>query len=332
MAEEQAKGKEIVPAGDSALAPKNNGPIVETSSSAVAARAKAEIEARFLYAMSNPRNFDTARQNILKACERPVFAASAEYAKPVGGRDIIGLSVRFAEEAFRCWGNLDVSVTVVFDDDERRIYRVTAIDLETNATQHQDVIVEKTVERKSTRQGDKIIATRQNTRGEKVYIKEATEDEMMVKSHAMLAKIRRNLILMLIPSDIREEAEALARKTVKDRDAKDPEAARKQILDKFFDLGVTAEQVEAVIGKSLKQLNPAELNLLRKMHQAIKDGEATWADIEADSGLSKLSEKTPEPKDTGKGTAGLKAASKDKAEQIEAAIRREDAEMEKSER
>src|SRR3954464_1839255 len=96
----------------------------ETSSSAIAAREKASVEARFIMAANRPRDFETSRRRLVDACKRPGFAAMARYSKPVGRERIEGLSIRFAEEARVLWGNMDVTVLLVFDDDMRRIYRV----------------------------------------------------------------------------------------------------------------------------------------------------------------------------------------------------------------
>src|SRR4051812_3002460 len=107
-------------------------PVVETASTAVAAREKAAVEARFLVAINRPRNPDAARVRLLARAKAPQFAAVAEYAKPVGGKKVRGASIRMMEEIARQWGNVDVQSPVVFDDDERRIIRVTATDLESN--------------------------------------------------------------------------------------------------------------------------------------------------------------------------------------------------------
>lgn len=284
--------------------------LAETAASAVAARERAAVEARFIVAVKCPRSADQARLRILDACKRPRFAESARYSKPVGGKNIEGLSIRFAEEAARAWGNLDVSGMIVFDDTVRRIYRVTGTDLETNATQSQDVIVEKVVERRNPRQGQTVIGQRLNTKGEVVYLIEANEDELHNKVNAMVAKARRNIILTLIPSDISEEAEELIIKTVRERDSKDPAGARKAILDAFWTLGVTPEAVQEFLQKPLDQVNPAELSTLRAIYTAIKDGETTWqAATEELSGKVGTGKKTDRGADALKGKLGEKAAS-----------------------
>lgn len=252
--------------------------VVETASATLAARERASVEARYLVAMQRPRDFDTARLRILKACRRPRFAEAARYAKPIGREKVHGLSIRFAEEIRVLWGNLDVTAYLVFDDEKRRIYRVIGTDLETNAADSVDVMVEKHVERRFAKQGQEVIAQRLNSNGQVVYIIAATEDEVHVKANNMVAKARRNVILTLIPADIKEEAEDECIKTVATRDAKDPEAARKAILDSFFQLGVMPQQVSELLAKPLEQINPAELTLLRTIYTAMKEGETTWAE------------------------------------------------------
>jgi hypothetical protein len=254
--------------------------VAETASVATAAREKASIEARALMAMHRPRNFDAARLRLLAACKRPRFAETARYTKPVSGEKAAdGLSIRFAEEARVLWGNVDVSSFLVFDDDERRVYRVVGTDLETNASDGVDVMIEKTVERRSPREGDDVIRSRTNSKGSKVYLIRANEDALLVKVNREIAKARRNVILTLLPADIKEECEAQCIETVRDRDAKDPDGARKALLGAFFEIGVTPEQLVEYLGHPIEQLNPAELHVLRKVYTGIKDGEATWTDI-----------------------------------------------------
>lgn len=285
----------------------------ETSSSAIAAREKAAVEARYLVAISRPRDFETGRRRLLDACKRPRFAAAARYSKPVGRERVTGFSIRFAEEARVLWGNIDVTTLLVFDDDSRRIYRVAATDLETNATESVDVMVEKFVERSTVREGQEVLGQRQNTQGRTVYRIRATEDDLTVKVNAIISKYRRNGILSLIPADVKEDCEKQMLATVRDEDAKDPAAARKAIFDAFWDMGVTPAQIGEMLGKPVEQINPAELHMLRTYYTALKEGESTWAEIvEAHTG-GKVSTTNGAATPT-KGTAGLKDALTKKAE------------------
>ncbi|HYG12344.1 MAG TPA: hypothetical protein VD835_20545, partial [Pyrinomonadaceae bacterium] len=97
----------------------------ETSTTALAAQAKAQIEARYIVAMQRPRDMDTVRTKLLKECSRPGFAKVARYSKPVGGSKIEGPSIRFAEAALRCMGNVVPESFVVWDDEEKRVVRVS---------------------------------------------------------------------------------------------------------------------------------------------------------------------------------------------------------------
>lgn len=277
----------------------------ETSSSAIAAREKAAVEARFLVAMNRPRDFETARRKLLDACKRTGFAEVARYAKPVGRDKVYGLSIRFAEESRVLWGNMDVTALLVFDDDERRIYRVQATDLETNATEGTDVMVEKFVERRQVKPGMEVVGKRQNSSGETVYKIRATEDDLVVKVNAHIAKARRNAILALIPADVKDECEAQCIGTLQDQDTKDPNEARKRLLDSFWKYGVSPAMIAELIGHSAETLTPVEMSTLRTYGTALKEGEATWADIvDLHTGVKKPATAT-EPT---KGNSGLKSA------------------------
>jgi len=259
--------------------PERQGAIAETASVAVAAQARASVEARYLVAMKNPRSWDTVRVQLLQSCRRPGFAAGARYSKPVGGKSVVGPSIRFAEEALRAMGNCFVETMVVFDDDENRIVRVTTTDLESNLSYPQDLIVAKTVERSKVREGQEVVGRRLNTKGQPVYIVRATEDDLLVKQAAMVSKAIRTGALRLLPSDILEEAMEVVPMTLLNEDAKDPASARKRVCDAFFTLGVEPTDLEEYLGHRLDASTPAETSLLRTIYQALKDGETTWPEV-----------------------------------------------------
>jgi hypothetical protein len=279
----------------------------ETSSTAVAARAKAAVEARYLMALQSPRNIDLARQRLLQRCESPFFASVAEYSKPIGGKKVTGASIRLMEEIARQYGNIDVQSTITFDDAERRIINVTAIDLESNYAQSQDIILHKTVERKHPKSTDTVIRSRLNSRNEMVYLIEADEDAFIVKQNAMISKTRREMIRAVVPGDLTEEALEHTRATRRNVDAKDPAGARKAVADAFFRAGVTARQLADYLEKpNLEAITDAELEVLRQIYTAIREGETTWKEVMEDKKPSaQVGDAQPAK---GKGTEGLKAA------------------------
>lgn len=252
---------------------------VETSAAAAAAREKAVVEARYIVAMKRPRDIDEVRVRLLKECQRPGFAEVAKYEKPVGREKIVGLSVRFAETAIRLMQNIQVNVAVVFDDATRRIVRVEVTDLETNTPYGQDIPIEKTVERSKAGEDREVLGTRKNTQGRTVFIVAATEDEFMNKQNAAISKVLRNHGLRLIPGDILEECSRAIDKTYSDKAAQDPEGEKKKIVDAFASIGVRPAQLGEYLEHPLDAVVPAELTMLRRIYQSIRDGETTWVAV-----------------------------------------------------
>jgi len=253
----------------------------ETASSAVAAQARAQIEARYVIAARNPRDWDNVRTKLLKECQRPRFADVARWSKPVGRDKIEGPSIRFAEAALRCMGNVAPETMVIWDDEEKRIVRVAITDCESNLSYSTDVVVQKTVERSSVKEGQQVLGSRLNSYGKPVYLVRATEDDLLNKQNSAISKALRTAALRILPGDILEECMDLVVKVQQDRDAKDPDAARKAILDAFAKLNIMPSQLAEYVGHDTAQLVPAELIDLRAVFSAIQQGETTWAALMA---------------------------------------------------
>lgn len=275
-------------------------PVVERSTTAAAAQAKAMVEARFIMALQRPRVIDEVRTRLLRACQRPGFAQMALYAKPVGRTTVEGPSIRFADEAVKCLGNVQVDEITVFENDDERHIRVEVCDLESNLAKSTTVLVKKTIERRQPRAGQEVVSQRETSRGDIVYLLRASDDEVVVKQAALVAKARRNLELQLLPQDILEECVEAIKMTRRNRAARDPDAARKAILDGFDTLGITPANLERIVGHPLAQCSPAEVDTLRTIYATIRDGQATFADYIAqaeaqgkDTGRVRLSDLVP---------------------------------------
>lgn len=255
---------------------------IETAASAVAAQAKAMIEARYIMAIRRPRDMDVVREKMLKECKRPSFAAVARYQKPIGSDRTkwpTGPSIRFAESAIRNMTNITVEVMTVYDDREKRIVRVTVTDLEANVPYFQDVTITKTIERRQAKNGDTVLRTRTNSYGDTLYILEATDDDIINKQQALISKAMRTIGLRLIPGDIVDECMEAVIETQRNADAEDPDAAKRKLFDAFGQLGVHANQIKEYLGHDAATLAPKELTELRALYSAIRDGEATWRDV-----------------------------------------------------
>lgn len=290
----------------------------ETSTSATVAQARAEIEARYVVAMQRPRDQDNVRVRLLKECGRSSFAARAYYSLPRGDKPgritgrpntIEGLSVRFAEAAIRVSGNVLQQTRTTYDDDFKRMLTVACSDLETNAVYTRDLIVTKTIERRSPKDKAVILGKRTNSAGIEVYIVQTTDDELLQKEGAMVSKAFRTLALRLVPADILEECEHQIAETVRSEIAKDPEGERKRIADGFAPLGILPSDLKDYLGHELAACSPAQLMHLRGLYSAIRDGEVTWSEVLAET-EQKRAASTAEGAGAEKKSAGASVAEK----------------------
>lgn len=271
----------------------------ESQAIAVAEGKKAEIQAAYIMAMKMPRSEAVVRTKILEVCKNSFFSKSAIYSKPVGGRKIEGLSIRFAEEALRLWGNIFIDKSVIYDDHQKKIIRVTAIDLETNTKYGEDITIEKTIERKNSN-GYEVISERLNKKSERVFIVIATDDDLKNKENSNVSKSIRNLVLRLIPSYIREEAVQTIKKAQIGA-IKDPKELIKKLCDSFASLRIPLATLEKYLGHNIDDCNNEEIVELNNMYQTIRDGEAKMADYFENKTEPK---RQPEQADLSKMTAG----------------------------
>jgi hypothetical protein len=252
----------------------------ETQGSALAARAQAEVQARYIVAMQRPRNYDDVRIRLLGHCKRIGFAERAEYSKPVGGSSVKGPSIRFVETALQEYGNVEPDSYVTYEDEDRRIYRVTMTDLERNITYHEDAVIEKVIDRTSPKRGDVVLGQRENSRGGTTYRIKANNGDAELENRyaAEISKRTRKLGLRILPIDLVDEGIGMCRDTIKNGD-QDPATTRKRITDAFAEVGVMPRDLDLYLGHPLASSSPAELDDLRTVYRAVKDGESTWAEL-----------------------------------------------------
>jgi len=262
----------------------------DTSAEAAAAAAKAEVEVRTAQALKFPRNLDQFREDILRDCKRPGFAEIALYRKPVGRKKnqetgkweenfAVGESVRFIESALQAFGNVHVFSRIDYENSEQAKLTVGVLDLQRNVGYSFDVILDKLIERREVKTGRKPRGMRENSYGDMVYLVEATKDEFRNIMGAERSKLLRDNGRRLLPRDILDECRAQIEATLADANAKDPDAQRKKMLDAFSALGVSATMLQEYLGRPFESLQPADINDLRALHNALKDGECTWADV-----------------------------------------------------
>lgn len=253
----------------------------ETAAAAVAAQVQASIQARYIMALQRPRDWDDVRIKIMREVERPGFAESAWFRKPIG-QGVEGFSVRFTDAAERCMTNILDEATVIYDDPHKRIVRVAVTDLESNVPKIKDVTIEKTVERSSLKDGRTALSVRTNSRNQPVYTVPATDDELLAKENAIAAKARRALVLQLLPGDIQDAAKARILEIRRGAVAADPDAARRKIIDAFALLNVNPSDLRSYLGHDVATCSPSEIQDLRDLYSTIADGSTSWTEILAE--------------------------------------------------
>lgn len=261
----------------------------EAAITAQAAQAQAQVFARMAYADSRRRNMKDVRAELLAECERPGFCERARYAIPFKKWDpeerrmvvehVVGFSIRFAESAARAMRNIDVQTPVLFDDEDKRLIQIAAIDLQANTGYSRVITVDKVVERKRLKKGQRQISQRENAYGDTVYLVRATEQEFRAKAEAETSKAIRTCLLRLVPGDILEECEDAVRETLANAHAEDPRKAVLKIADAFGKKGVKPSDLEAVLGHPLEGCSLEVLDKLRGWLRAMLDGLVTWPQI-----------------------------------------------------
>ncbi len=249
-------------------------------------------KSRIALAYSRPRDWGTVQASVLKSCERPGFAKRSRYKLKMGKDTIVGPTIRLAEELARKMGNMSIATTIVSDMPTERIMRVAIMDLEVNLTDEVDRIVEKSVER-SYADGRIVLSQRRNAKGYPVFRVVATVDEVTAKVGIEVSKMKRNLIMALVPRDVIDEImEAIA--AVEVEDAKRAGSVDK-LIAAFAKIKVTQTQLEEHLGHSALKMTPEQIAELRMVWTGIKDGASTWdawiGKEEAPEELKKLAEK-----------------------------------------
>lgn len=272
---------------------------METSAAASSAMAVATVQARFVMALQRPRDLETVRVKLKHECKRPAFAEVALWSRPVGSeknpqtgeweevwKD--GLSIRFMEAAARLMGNILTETPAIYDDERMRKVRVSVTDLETNVTHSKDVTVPKTEERRRPLKGAKPLGVRENSYGDTVYLYPASDDKTSVKEAAIVSKTLRVLLGRIVPGDILDQCfqELLAARSAQVQ--ANPDEARQKIADAFFaELKVSPAELAEYLGHPLEQIVPKEIEKLRAIYVACRDGELVWADLLEDRRASR---------------------------------------------
>lgn len=247
--------------------------------------AQAETMARYQMAFMLQREWLSVGPKLLALCDDPEFAVEAYYRRPGegGGRDSEGLTIRFAEAALRIMRNVSVDTTPEMEDDHAVHVRLTVLDLESNTPTSETFRVDKTIVKFSVQDDDVIIAERTHAAsGKKMWIVQASEEQISARVRGKAARVKRALILSLIPAEVRAQCLAKVRSVVVTADAKDPGGAIKGLISAFIGMGIDVPDLKEYLGKSPAQATPLQIEDLRSILVMLREGDVSWAQVLAD--------------------------------------------------
>lgn len=245
---------------------------------AAAEASKQRIQAAYIMAYQKPRDIEQVRTNALKLCSIPTFAEQFVSYKPIGKNRVAVDSIRAMEGLASVYGNLQSDFQVTIDNETEYRGKLYVTDLEANLTYSDEINLKKTVERKSAYDRE-VVGERVNSKGEKVYIVLATEDEMLNKINAAKSKAMRNCLHRTIPPWLIEECREKAKETLAKGIKENPDAEKRKILDAFAAIGVTPSDLAKYLGHPTNALTEAELIDLRGVYSSVKSGEASFWDF-----------------------------------------------------
>ena len=186
-------------------------------------------------------------------------AENCFYTLPRGGKNIQGPSVRLAEIAVSCYGNLRAGSriidTISTGDSPHVVIQAVCHDLEKNVA----VTVEK----------------RRRIVGKKSKGGAIDEDDINLAANAGAAIAFRDAVFKVVPGALIKPIFEQA-KQVAIGDAKTLSERRQRAMDSFAKMGVGKDKVLAVLEKkSIEDIDLPDLEVLFGLHTAIKDGQTS---------------------------------------------------------
>lgn len=214
-------------------------------------RAIAEAQGKMALAKRFPRSMAQAHVDFMEACKIPEFAAVAFYSVPNRGS---GPSIRFAEEAARCYGNFDYGHRELSRGDGKSVVEVYAWDMEKNNFSRRQLTIEHIVDTKN---------------GPKVLRDQADIDNRIAN---VASKQIRGRILALLPKGILMAGQAECRKTLAGDNDKPIAQRVRDMSTAFAKFGVTIKHLEEHLKHPVDTTTLDELVDLTGIYNAIKEG------------------------------------------------------------
>lgn len=239
---------------------KNNNNINQGVVEIESSKAIAEAQGKLVIAKQFPRDEFTAYDKFMAACSRPSLASKAMYSYPRSGSTISGPSIRLAEEAARCWGNVDFGVKELSQKDGESEMMAYCWDMETNVISSQQFVVHHVMD---TRSGKRKL----------------TEQRDIYENNANMAGRRlRARILAILPPDLIEAGLDQCRRTLAGKADEPLEDRVKKMVKAFEKISVRREMLEKRMGHGISEMTIDELVEHIGIYNNIKDGNAKVGD------------------------------------------------------
>ncbi len=279
------KSKEYTPSVPNAVNTSFNN-INQGTVAVEASRAITEAQGKLLLAKQFPRNYTSCYASAIEACQRKGFAEKAFFSYPRGGQTVTGVTIRFAEEMARCYGNLDYGIKELSHEEGKSEMQAYAWDLETNTVSSQNFTVEHIME---TKQGNRKLKSQRD-----VYERTANDG----------ARRLRSRILAILPPDLIEDCIKECQKTLAGKNSMPLIDKVKNMVTEFAKLGVSKDMLEKRLGHTVESINEDELTEYIGIFNGLAQKETTVSDwFEQPKTASQMTEllKEQEEKDKEKG-------------------------------
>ena len=233
----------------------NQGTVAVESS-----RAIAEAQGKLIMAKRFPRNYTESYAKAMEACQRKGFAEKAFFSYPRAGQTVTGVTIRFAEELARVYGNLDYGIKEMSHVEGKSEMQAYCWDLETNTISSQNFTVEHIME---TKQGNRKLTSQRD-----IYERTANDG----------ARRLRSRILAILPPDLVEDCINECKKTLAGQNEIPLIDKIKNMVTAFAKMGVTKEMLEKRLKHTIETVNSDELMEYIGIYNGLKQKETTISD------------------------------------------------------
>jgi len=240
-------------------------PLEVVSTGALESIERAQIDTQIATAKKYPRNILAVKQQMLSiATLDDETAAACFYTLPRGGKTIQGPSVRMAEIALSCFGNVKAAtriLSVATGENPHAVVQAVVCDMEKNVTF--SVEKRRRITAKKGRDGAR---------------RPVDDDDIQLAVNAGSAIAFRDAVFKVVPGALIKSCFDAARK-VAVGDLKSLIARRSQVLDRLKKMGAIEDRIFAAIGvKKAEEIDLDKLEELIGIGTALKDGSLSLED------------------------------------------------------